>query len=100
MKVGQKYKVNYADFSKFEKGEIVTLIRGNHWSKFRFENNKGVVDDLYATDVEIHIEEKKIPINFLPCNSKTSPYEIDCQGKIIGMRDRFPHTDIIDNSHD
>lgn len=40
MKVGQKYKVNYAYFSKFEKGEIVTLIRGNHWSKFRFENNR------------------------------------------------------------
>ena len=70
MQLGQKYKVVYADFSNFEKGEIVTHIKGSHWSKFRFENNKGVVDDLYATDVEI--------------------YESD----------RFPHTDTIDNSQD
>lgn len=100
MQLGQKYKVVYADFSKFEKGEIVTHVKGSHWHKFRFENDKGVVDDLYVTNVEICIEEKKIPINLPPCNSKISPYEIDCKGKIIGMRDRFPHTDTIDNSQD
>ena len=133
MQIGQKYKVTYADFSKFKNGEIVTLIRGNHWSKSRFENNKGVVDDLYATDVEPYIEisempsvlncemqnpfpidefpkvwtpemkkisKKDIPINRLPCNLNINPYEIDCQGKIIGIRDRFPCTDTIDNSHD
>lgn len=54
MKVGQKYKVIYNDFSKFEKHEIVTLIRGNHFSKFRFQNDKGIIDDLFSTDVEIY----------------------------------------------
>lgn len=61
MQLGQKYKVVYADFSKFEKGEIVTHIKGNHWHKFRFENDKGIIDDLYATDIEIYIKAVETP---------------------------------------